>query len=301
MDYRFQGDFTKCSTGPFTEANKKLVWCDPNSSISIDSDKTGSFYSIVVDDRFAGGRAQRMLYPKGECGTNSKQYYVRYHSPQTIANLEYTMCFEDGFSFMTPNPEKYCIGKIGPQINWGEVGGPSASRGSRGMWLWNGGGSNYPNPKLCPAGQDQRSGNPLLQPPVYGPKIATNQLYKLRMQWKGGPGGFGKWWIDDQLMGESHGDYMATATDDVIYDFAFWSGGNSWQYAPERDSYARCGSVRMWSGEAYWDAADGGNGGDTGTGGDGSGTTPTPPGGGFTVEIDGERYTVNGSWTLTKA
>ena len=290
MDYRFAGDFAKCPTGPFTAANKKLVWADPSSSITTDADKDGKFYSIVADDRFSGGRAQRMLYPKGEHGTNSKQYYVRYKSPQTIANLEYTMCFEDGFSFMTPNTAKVCVGKIGPQVNWGEVGGETAKRGSRGMWIWNGGGSNYPNPKLCPAGQDQRSGNPLISPPAYGPKISCEQLYKLRMQVLGGPGGYMKWWIDDTQVAEmGPKDLMATAADDVIYDFAFWSGGASADYAPEHDSYARCGNVRMWSGEAYWETGNGGSGS-----GEGGGTTPTPPAGGHTVDasviIDGEIY-----------
>jgi hypothetical protein len=289
MDYKFAGDFNKAPTGPFTAANKKLVWTDPAGLITADFDSDGRYYSIVADDRFPGGRAERHLYPKGEVGTNSKSYQVRYKSPQTIANLEYTMCFEEGFSFMTPNAGKVCVGKIGPQINWGEIGGDMAKRGTRAMWIWNGGGSNYPNPKLCPAGQDQASGSPLLQPPIYGPRIATEQLYKLRCQIQGGPNGFMKWWIDDQLVAQSHGNYKATTTDDVIFDFAFWHGGSGADYAPEHDSFARCGGVRVWSGEEYW-TADTGNG-DTGDGG----VT-----GGVTITIDGQIYDVTGDLTLTK-
>jgi hypothetical protein len=295
MDYQFAGDFSKAPLGPFTAANKKLVWNDPSSSITTDGDPDGQFYSLVADDRFSGGRAQRQLYPKGTFGTGSKLYYVRYPSPQTIANLEYFMCFEADFSFMTPNTAKVCVGKIGPQINWGEVGGPTAARGTRAMWIWNGGGSNYPNPKLCPAGQDQRSGAPLISPPVYGPRIVTEQIYKLRHQIQGGPNGFAKWWIDDVQVAEAQGNYMATPEDDVIFDFAFWHGGADANYAPEHDSYARCGGVRMWSGEAYW--ADTGNGGGTDNGG---GTGPTPPAGGSTtITIEGVTYDVAGNLTLT--
>jgi hypothetical protein len=154
------------------------------------------------------------------------------------------------------------------------------------MWIFNGGGSNYPNPKLCPAGQDQRTGNPLISPPVYGPKIVTETLYKLRSQFRGGPGGMMKWWIDDALVAEEHGDYQVTSTDDVIYDFSFWHGGASADYAPEWDSYALCGGVRMWSGEEYWEEKEP--------------APPIPATPGVTVEIEGVIYEVSGALKLTR-
>jgi hypothetical protein len=92
---------------------------------------------------------------------------------------------------------------------------------------------------------------------------------------------------------------QVTFQDDVLIDFAFFSGGNNPDNEPEHDSFARHGGIRYWSGEAYW-AEDTGNGGDTGTGEGGGGSGPTPPTGSFTINMGGEVYNVSGAWTLTK-
>lgn len=302
MDYKFAGDFSKAPLGPFTEANKRLVW----PGLSYDADKTGKWFSIVDDSRFPDGRACRLFYPKGSYGMKDQFYQVRIKSPQTICNLEYLWLWEDNFSFYTPVAGgDGGGGKTGPCINWGEVGGEESKRGTRCMIWWNSHGSKKDNECFNPSCQDQRSGNQLIQPVVYSKKMATEALYKFRIQMKGGPApdAFAKYWITypgeqtETPLGEVKGKaMMATATDDVLYDFAFFSGGASTAYSPEWDSYARHGGIRYWSGEEYW-AADAGNGGGGGGGGD---TGPNPPAGSFTINMGGEVYNVSGNWNLTK-
>jgi hypothetical protein len=168
MDYKFAGDFTKAALGAFTEAEKKKVWTDPAMGGWYDADKNGQWFSIVADDRFPGGRACRMFYPKGSYGMKSQFYQVRYKSPQTICNLEWLMLFEDNFSFYSDVPGgDGGGGKIGPCINWGEVGGEDAKRGTRCMIWWNSHGSHKTNFVFNPSCQDQRTGNQLVQPVVY--------------------------------------------------------------------------------------------------------------------------------------
>jgi hypothetical protein len=278
MDYDFTGNFAAAPLGPFTEANKRLVW----PGLSYDADKGGAFYSIVDDSRFSNGRACRMLYKKGDVGMGSKFYQIRLKSPQTVANLEWTWLFEDNFSFYNPNPpQDVGLGKMGPCIQWGEVGGDNAKRGTRCMWWYNAQGSNHANPVFQPSCQDQATGNQLIQPSnKYSKPFKTETLYKFRIQMKGGPGGFAKYWItypgettETLIADTGTKDMKATATDDVLIDFAFFSGGSGPAYEPEWDSYARHGGVRYWSGEA-----EAGNG-DTGSGEGGGTTPPTPPAG----------------------
>jgi hypothetical protein len=280
MDYKMAGDFTKAPLGPFTEANKKLVW----PSLSYDADTGGESFSIVEDNRFPGNRACRMFYPEGSYGMKDQFYQIRIKSPQTIANLEWLWLFEPNFSFYSPvSGGDGGGGKLGPCINWGEVGGEESKRGTRCMFWWNSHGSKKDNECLNPIIQDQRSGNQLVQPVVYTKRIELDKIYKFRIQMRGGPDGFCKHWVtypgdtQETLLSDVKGkNMMATATDDVLMDFAFFSGGASPAYSPEHDSYARHGGVRYWSGEAYW-ADDTGNGDGSGEGGNGS--TPTPPSG----------------------
>lgn len=295
MDYKFAGDFSKAPLGPFIEANKKLVWPD----LYYDADKTAKYFSIVDDNRFPGGRACRLKYPKGGVGMNDQFYQIRVKSPQTIANLEMLWLFEDNFSFMTPNNNKTCGGKIGPCINWGEVGGEESKRGTRAMMWWNGSGSNYPppggTPVFSPSCQDQRTGNQLVQPAKYSERIELNRIYKFRFQIQGGDNGWAKYWLDDTLFAETGQKFLQVSpNDDVLYDFAFFSGGASHpDNETEWDSYARHGGIRYWSGEEYWAADNTGNG--EGGGGD---TGPNPPTGNFTINMGGETYNVSGSWRL---
>lgn len=279
MDYKFAGDFSKAPLGPFTNANKKLVW----PGLTDDFDPNGTKFEIVEDSRFPGGKACRMFYPKGQYGMQNQSYAIRIKSPQTICNIEWLWLWEPNFSFYTPNvgSKDGGGGKLGPCINWGEIGGETSKRGTRCMIWFNSHGSKKDNECHNPSCQDQRSGNQLIQPVVYSKKIVTDAIYKFRIQMRGGPDGFAKYWITypgdqtETLLGECHGkNMMATATDDVIYDFAYFSGGNDPAYSPEWDSYARNGGIRYWSGEAYW-AEEGNGGGDTIDGG--GGTEPTPP------------------------
>jgi hypothetical protein len=303
MDYQVAGDYSKAPLGPFTEANKKLVW----PGLSYDADKNGEWFSIVADDRFPGGKACRMFYPKGSFGMKSQFFQIRLKSPQTIANLEYLWLAEDGFSWYTPvDGGDGGGGKLGPCINWGEVGGDESKRGTRCMLWWNSHGSKKDNECFNPSCQDQRSGGQLIQPVVYSKKIVTNAIYKFRIQMRGGPASqaFAKYWVTypgeatETPLGEVKGkEMMATSQDDVLIDFAFFSGGATPAYSPANDSYARHGGVRYWSGEAYWDA---GNGTDTGGGGDNGGSTPAPDAGAFTIVLDGVSYAVTGTWNLTK-
>jgi hypothetical protein len=296
MDYKFAGDFSKAPLGAFTEANKKLVWNDPQMGGWYDADKNGDWFSIVADDRFPGGKACRMFYPKGSYGMKSQFYQVRYKSPQTICNLEWLWLFEDNFSWYSDVPGgDGGGGKLGPCINWGEVGGDESKRGTRCMMWWNSHGSKKDNECLNPTCQDQRSGNQLVQPVYYTKRVETNKIYKFRMQMIGGPTGWAKYWITypgdatETLMTEVKGrNLMATATDDVLYDFAFFSGGASTAYSPEHDSYARNGGIRYWSGEEYWTADTGGNGGS----GEGSG------GDGLTITLEDRTYTATGDIKL---
>jgi hypothetical protein len=135
----------------------------------------------------------------------------------------------------------------------------------------------------------------LVQPVYYTKRVETNKIYKFRMQMIGGPTGWAKYWITypgdatETLMTEVKGrNLMATATDDVLYDFAFFSGGASTAYSPEHDSYARNGGIRYWSGEEYWTADTGGNGGS----GEGSG------GDGLTITLEDRTYTATGDIKL---
>jgi hypothetical protein len=300
MDYKFAGDFSKAPLGPFTEANKKLVW----PGLSYDADKGGKHFELVKDDRFPSGVACRMTYLKGSYGMKDQFYQIRLKSPQTICNLEFLWLAEDGFSWYSDVAGgDGGGGKLGPCINWGEVGGEEAKRGTRCMIWWNSHGSKKDNECFNPSCQDQRSGNQLIQPVVYSKRIVTNQIYKFRIQMRGGPDGFAKYWVTypgeqaETLLGQTGTkNMMATSSDDVLYDFAFFSGGAAPAYSPEHDSYARHGGVRYWSGEAYW--AEGNGGTDTGGGSGGVEPGPTPTGGGFTVEFAGKEYEVSGKWSL---
>ena len=291
MAYKVAGDFNKAPLGPFTNANKKLVW----GPIQSDFDPQGSLFSIVADDRFEGGRACRMKYPKGGVGMNDQQYYFKLAAPEDPVWLEFDWLFEKNFSFHTPNTNKTCGGKIGPCVQWGLIDGPE--EGTRAMIWWNGSGSNYPaagqNPVFSPSCQDQASGKQWIQPVKYTARIELERLYHWKIGIQGGPNGWAKYFLDGNLLAEVPPSTLRfKAADDVFIDFAFFSGGATHpDNETEWDSYARHGNVRYWTGaSSEWDAGNG-DGGDTGEGG---GTTPTPPAGvssvSATVVIDGIAY-----------
>jgi len=253
--------FTQCSPGPFTNANKKL--CFPADSVCAgvvsDFDTGGTLSQIVADSRFASGRALKVKYPKGQVGMGNKQFYMRFPSPKAGIYLEFSWIFLDPFSFMTPNSNKNCGGKIGPVIQWGNIG--ANPRGTRLMWWWNGHGSNYPptGPKYSPSCQDQASGNQLIQPPGYSEKLNTNQLYRFKLAMKGGQGGWCKMWKDGTLLSQESNTLMQYSADDDVYlDMAWFSGGSGPDYATEYDCYAL-------SGDWKWYTEDYANGGSTGT------------------------------------
>lgn len=245
MDYYITGDFRKCPLGPFTHENKKLVW----PGITDDFDPYGYKYEIVDDPRFVNGSACRMKYPVGHYGMQDQSYQIRLRSPTTIANLEFYWLFEQDFSFYTPNTHQAGGGKIGPCINWGEIGGVEAKRGTRAMWWYNANGSNHEHPVFSPSCQDQRSGHQLIQPPRYTKPIVTEQMYKFRIRLEGGPYGMAEYFQDDVLIGRTECAMLVSSSDDVIFDFAFFAGGATPDFAPTHDSYARHGGVRMWSGK----------------------------------------------------
>jgi hypothetical protein len=284
MDYKVAGDFSKAPLGAFTEANKKLVW----PGLSYDADKGGTHYEIIEDSRFPGGRCCRLKYPKGGVGMQDQFYQIRIKSPGTITNLEWYWLFESDFVFYNPTPpQDVGGGKIGPCINVGEVGGEESKRGTRPMIWWNAQGSNHPKPVYSPSCQDQRTGNQLIQPVKYSKPIVLNALYKFRIkQWPAGDQGRTQYWVTypgetvETLLADTGVKFMQVSpADDVIFDFAFFSGGAGDAYALPKDCYARHGGIRYWSGDAYWAADDTGNGGDGGTGNGGGTTPPTPPAG----------------------
>jgi hypothetical protein len=248
-DYAFQANFAACDLGPMTTAQKQRAW--PDSSLYTLDDPTGSeqFFSIVEDSRFAQGRACRMRYPLGSHGMEHQFYILRIKSPKVPANLEFDWLFEDGFDLWPPNSEHLGGGKIGPCINWGEVGGVTEMRGTRAMMWYNGNGSLYQNGKWSPSCQDQRSGDQMIKPAQYGPLIVTNQMYHIRIRIHGGDNGLAEYWIDDSFHATSipGAHLQVTPDDDVLYDFAAFAGGGAVQ-APRWDSYARNGTIRCWSG-----------------------------------------------------
>jgi hypothetical protein len=248
-DYDFRDNFAAAPDGPFTTANKKLAWPDSVYTLN-DPDPEGQFFSIVSDSRFANGKACRMRYPAGSWGMHQQYYQLRVASPQTIANLEFSWLFEENFDLWPPNPEKAGGGKIGPCINWGEVGGETSKRGTRCMWWYNGNGSLYQAGKWSPICQDQRSGDPKIKPSQYSPDvIKVETLYKFRVQVMGGPDGFANYWYNDQPLASSvPGLLQVTPQDDVLFDFAFFAGGGENQ-ACRWDSFARHGSIHCWSGK----------------------------------------------------
>jgi hypothetical protein len=165
MDYNYTGNFGAAPLGPFTSANKKLVWADGNASLAQDFDPNGKWYEIVADDRFPNGRACRMKFGKGRVGMQDQSYQVKLPSPRTVANIEFLWLFEAGFAFYNEDVANNTSGngKLGPCIQWGPVGG-SVDRGTRCMWWWNANGSNHAHPVLSPSCQDQETGNQHIQP-----------------------------------------------------------------------------------------------------------------------------------------
>jgi len=261
MDYGFEDRFDLVPEGPLTTANKKLAWPDSDLySLDSDPDPNGVYFSVVRDDRFANGSCQRMKYPQGGYGmagpnpSAGQQFYIlRIKSPKVTASLEFDWLFEDGFDLWPPNEQKLGGGKIGPCINWGEVGGVTEKRGTRAMMWYNGNGSLYQKGKFSPSCQDQRSGDQLIQPAQYGPVIATNQMYHVKIRIHGGPDGLAEYWIDDSFSATSIPGRLlqVTADDDVLYDFAFFAGGGATN-ACRWDSYARVGNIHCWSGTDDW-------------------------------------------------
>jgi hypothetical protein len=288
-DYDFTGNFSAAPLGPFTAENKALVWPPGQWSI-YDPDPSGKYFELVDDARL-GGRCCRMRYPAGAWGMGQQFYQVRIKSPQTVANLEFDFLFEENFDLAPPNAEKLGGGKIGPCINWGEVGGVTELRGTRAMIWYNGNGSNYQNTKFSPSCQDQRSGDQLIQPVKYSSPIELERIYHWRVQIQGGPNGFAKYWLDREPLATSiEGQALQVSEgDDVLFDFAFFAGGGQVQ-ACRWDSFARHGNIRCWSGEA----AEGG--------GESGSETPTPPSpdsdSGLRVTVGGVTYRASGALTL---
>lgn len=286
-DYSFAAKFDAAPLGSFTAANKALVW-PPDQGFAIYDPDPGGNYFELVDDARLGGRCCRMRYPAGAWGMGWQFYQLQVKAPGTVANLEFDWLFEDGFDLAPPNPEKAGGGKIGPCINWGEVGGVTEKRGTRPMIWYNGNGSNYQKPVYSPSCQDQRSGSQHIQPVVYTAQIVLEQIYHWKIQIRGGNDGFANFWLGGEKIASVGPKFLQVdaETDNVIFDFAFFAGGGQNQ-ACRWDSFARHGNVRCWSGES--DAP----------------TPPTPEpvpppqGDGFTVTLDGVTYDATGSLILT--
>jgi len=253
MDYSFSGDFAAATIGPMTTAVKKQVWPDGGPYTMYDADPNGTFFSIVSDTRFAGGKACRMLYKKGAFGMGQQFYQLRVPSPQTVANLEFDWLFEPNFDLNPPNPQNLGGGKIGPCINWGEVGGVTEKRGTRAMWWYNANGSNNARPVYSPVCQDQRTGNQYVQPVKYTAPIVLDQMYRFRVRIFGGvsPPARANYWMDGPKVADSiEGQALqVTAQDDVLFDFAFFAGGGQ-ENAPRWDCYGRHGNIKCWSGSS---------------------------------------------------
>jgi hypothetical protein len=250
-EYSFAARFADAPLGPFTNANKRLVWPDDRSigmKFNWDPDPEGRFFELVDDDRL-GSRCCRMTYPAGAWGMGNQCYQLKIASPGTVANLEFDWLFEEGFDLAPPNEAKVGGGKLGPCINWGEIGGATENRGTRPMIWWNGNGSNYGRPVFSPSCQDQRSGSQHIQPVVYTDPVECERVYRWRIQIMGGPEGFAKYWQDGNLIAQVGPKALQVAADDDVYfDFAFFAGGNADQ-APRWDSFARHGNILIWSGE----------------------------------------------------
>jgi hypothetical protein len=255
-DYSFADRFADVPLGPMTTANKMLAWPDSALYELEDADPAGESFAIVEDNRFSNGRCQRMKFPANSYGMHHQFYILRIKSPKVPAALEFDWLFEQGFDLWPPNPEQLGGGKIGPCINWGEVGGVTELRGTRAMMWYNGNGSLYQNGKWSPSCQDQRSGDQMIKPAVYGPLITTEQMYHIKIRIHGGDDGLAEYWIDDSFHATSipGAHLQVTADDDVLYDFAFFAGGGQTN-ACRWDSYARNGNIRCWSGTGDYAAA----------------------------------------------
>jgi hypothetical protein len=256
-DYAFSDNFAACAVGPMPTSEKKKAWPDTSVYSLNDPDPNGVYFSIVEDRRFGGGKACRMRYPEGGYGmagpnppAGQQFYQLRIKSPRTIANLEFDWLFEDGFDSNPPNPDNLGGGKIGPCINWGEVGGVTEKRGTRAMWWYNANGSNNAHPVFSPSCQDQRSGDQLIQPVKYTKPYETERVYHFKVQIFGGPDGHASYWQDGVKIADSiegH-ELLVTPEDDVLFDFAFFAGGGATN-ACRWDSYARHGNIKCWSGD----------------------------------------------------
>lgn len=272
MEYEYFDNFGAAPLGAMTQAIKKQVW--PNLSL-YDADPNGKYFEIIDDDRL-GGRCCRMKYPAGEVGMNSKFYQLRIPAPQSVCYLEFDWLAEDGFEFNTDPANNVGGGKIGPCINWGEVGGKTEDRGTRCMVWWNAHGSNNAKPVFSPSCQDQRSGNQWIQPVVYTAPIQCERVYHWEIEMKGGDNGYAKWWLDGQQIAAAGPRYMqAWNDDDVLFDFAFFHGGSGASYASTKDCFARHGNVHFRSGTRD-SGGNGGNGGETGPNPPDPGPTPEP-------------------------
>jgi hypothetical protein len=248
MAFDVTGNFAAAPTGPFTAENKQRVW---GNRVTQDFDSSGTKFSLVDDDRL-GGRCQRMKYPAGECGMQNQSYGIRITTPKCAAAVEFDWLFEEGFEFYDYNldPPNGGGGKIGPCLNFGEIGGTTEKRGVRLMHWWNAYGSNKPHPCFAPSCQDQRTGNQLIQPTKYTPPLAVEQVYHFKIEGRNGDASiaYAKYWQDGNLIAEVTGKFMQVdnETDDLIVDFAYFSGGTA-ESAPNHDCYARVGNIRYYS------------------------------------------------------
>lgn len=275
------GDFSKAALGKFTLEQKQKAW---GGLVTEDFDEAGNKYSIVEDGRFAGGRACRCRYPRGEVGMNDQSYQIRIKSPKCPVALEFDWLFESPFQFYSadqPASANGGGGKLGPCINWGEIGGATEKRGTRAMPWWNAYGSMKSKPCFNPSCQDQRSGDQLVQPVVYwGSPLELDRIYRWKIEIMGGPPpqSYAKYWIDGELIAHVHDKLLqVTADDDVIIDFAYFAGGPI-ESAPTVDQYGRMGSIRYYS----------------------VGAAENPGTEGVTVVIDGVSYAASGELKLRR-
>jgi len=273
MAFSFESNFGAAATGPFTNAEKQKAW---GNRVTQDFDSHGNKFSIIADSRFPGGKACRMKYPANQYGMQDQSYGIRIKSPQCAIAVETMWLFEDNFQFHDPDQPSSGNGGGGKTafcINWGEIGGETSKRGTRCMWWWNDYGSNKGKTCFAPSCQDQRSGNQLIQPVKYTPPLKTNFIYKFKIEMRGGSSShaYAKYWQDSGdgyvlVASVSGKEMMATDTDDVIFDAAYFSGGQA-ESAPNIDCYARCGGIKIYS--------VGSNGGSTGATGSTGPTGPT--------------------------
>lgn len=235
MSFAYAVNYNAVALGPFDRAKKTAAW---GQAPAFDGDPNGTKYSIVNGGR-NGGQCCQMFYPAGHNGDSTQEYQMFPDTSGQVVNVEWDHKFLSGFDFTKD------VGKIGPNINWGNRSGPSG--GVSPFIIWNQAKPGQPA-TFTLAVQNQATGGNYNQPIVRSAPINIGQWYHWKIQMLGGSGGYVTAWLDGALFANYQNitAWPTSINDRVFFDDYYHYGGGG--PGPAVDCLALQDNLQYYSG-----------------------------------------------------